>query len=139
MIFVDANIFFDVVGKRKNWQDSFAILMKARLPHTTYYVSTLTVIFLHMRLFEFHNLAARDEVKELIEGFTIIPVTTENVEQALINTEIEDFEDAVQYYSAKTMGSQTIITNNTKDYDAVAQEIEVITPKKFIEIDGMGM
>lgn len=138
MIFVDANIFFDVVEKRGNWQDSFVILMKARLPKTSFYLSTLTVIFIHTRLFEFHNYAARDEVKELIKGFKIVPISTENLMDALDNTEINDFEDAIQYYSAKSAGCKVIITNNTKDYSS-ASGIEILKPKEFIDRNGSGI
>ena len=139
MIFVDANVFFDFVGKGKNWQDSYVILKDAQLPGADYYVSALSVVFLHMHLFKYHNEDARDEIRELTKGFTIVPMTVDSVNQALENTEIDDFEDGIQFYSAKSIGCKTIITTNTKDFSYVANEIEILKPKEFIEKNGLGI
>lgn len=138
MIFVDANVFFDVVGKGKTWQDSYVILENAKLPNTDYYVSALSIIFLHMHFFKYHNEAARDEIRNLTKGFTIVPVTLDCFNQALDNMSIEDFEDSIQFYSAKSLGCQTIITNNIKDFNSVTKEIEILKPKEFIDKMGLG-
>ena len=41
------------------------------------------------------------------------------------------FEDALQYYSAKTVGADCIVTRNTKDFQF--SEIEILTPSEFIK------
>ncbi len=139
MIFVDATVFFDYVGQGKSWQESYVILNDAQSGENDYYVSVLSIIFLHMHLFKYHNEAARDEIKELTKGFTIIPITTECYNLAIENMSMEDFEDCVQYYSAKSIGCQTIITTNNFDYKAVSDDIEVLKPREYIEKKGLGI
>lgn len=43
----------------------------------------------------------------------------------------KDFEDAMQYFSAKEIGADCIVTRNVKDFDFA--EIEVLTPHEFLE------
>ena len=43
-----------------------------------------------------------------------------------------DFEDAIQYYSAKKIGADYIVTNNIKDFGF--SDIDVVKPIDFLRI-----
>ena len=43
-----------------------------------------------------------------------------------------DFEDAIQYYSAKKIGAFYIVTNNIKDFGF--SDIDVVKPIDFLRI-----
>ncbi len=48
-------------------------------------------------------------------------------------SEIPDFEDAIQFYSAKEKDVEIIITRNKKDFMPVEKEIMISTPEEFIK------
>ncbi len=52
------------------------------------------------------------------------------IELALEST-FGDFEDAVQYYCAKKIGADLILTSNAKDF--IHSDIKVLTPAAFFE------
>jgi len=47
-----------------------------------------------------------------------------------INSDFSDFEDAVQFYSAKSANADMIITRNIKDYKNAT--ILVLSPQQFL-------
>ena len=42
----------------------------------------------------------------------------------------KDFEDALQYFSAKSIGADCIVTRNVKDFSF--SEVQVLTPQEFL-------
>jgi predicted nucleic acid-binding protein len=128
--FVDANIFLDVARKRKGWKASALALTEIK--RINGFVSSLTVAIIYfIKLRTMPPLKARQETRELIQGLRIVAVTSEVVNQALDNTAIEDFEDAMQFYCART-AAKAIVTRNKRDYEAVGKELEVMTPEQFL-------
>ena len=54
----------------------------------------------------------------------------ENILEAALNSEFTDFEDALQYYSAKSVaGMEIIVTRNIKDFSK--SNLLVYTPVHF--------
>jgi len=68
-------------------------------------------------------------LKELRGILSIIDVGEEIIDLAL-KSGINDFEDAVQYFTAKSAGADIIITRNTKDYKE--STIPVLTAEQFL-------
>lgn len=58
-------------------------------------------------------------------------MTSEIVKAAFEEDRIQDFEDAIQFHSAKDR-VDVFITRNKKDYEKVKKEIEVLTPEEFL-------
>lgn len=128
--FVDANIFIDVARKRKRWKASALALTEIK--RINGFVSSLTVAIIYfIKLRTMPPLKARQETRELIEGLRIVAVTSEVIIQALDNAAIEDLEDAMQFYCAKT-ATKVIVTRNKRDYATVEKELEVMTPEEFL-------
>ena len=68
-------------------------------------------------------------LESLREFAEITPVDSEVVSNAL-SLQSKDFEDAIQFCSAKVAGVNCIVTRNIKDF--VSFDIEVLTPKDFL-------
>ena len=83
ILLVDINIFEDVIRKL-----------------------TVPVLYFLRRL---PDRKARKKVKETIQGFGIIDLTSEIVNDAMNDWEFADFEDAIQFYSAKSANAEIII------------------------------
>ena len=132
-IFVDANVFIDIQRKRANWKKSFLVIKSVIDKRKEGYVSALTpviIYFLRRRITSEER--AREETLDLTKGFKIIGLTTEIVKAAFEENRIQDFEDAIQFHSAKGK-VDVFITRNKKDYEKVKDEIEVLTPEEFLD------
>lgn len=132
MIFVDVNIFMDVLSQREGWKESIRILNKVRNKQISGSISSLTVsILYYFQQEEKTEEEARREVREITKAFNIVPVTQEIIESSY-NCEIEDFEDAIQYNCAISIEAQGIITRNKKHFEKHA-DITILNPKEFLK------
>ena len=53
-----------------------------------------------------------------------------NIVRQALSLKANDFEDALQYYSARSIFSDSIVTRNVRDF--VFSEIPVLTPSEFL-------
>ena len=73
---------------------------------------------------------ALNALSDLLIILDVLTVYKEDVYSAL-NSDWEDFEDALQAHIAVRNGMDAIITRNTKDYQK-AKNIDIILPHDFI-------
>lgn len=132
--FVDVNVFLDVLQIRKNWEYSLKVISFVRQKKVTGYVSALTVAilyFLRRRDGSSDNQSRRDVV-DSISGFEILGLDGKHVMAALSDKRFNDFEDALQFYSAKEIAN-AILTRNKRDFSSVSGDIEILTPEEFLK------
>lgn len=116
IVFLDTNILLDYLLRRDGVADAKEILMQGYQGKIKLYVSSLS----------FSNIAyiVRKQFKgeALYKMLTIIRemVDVVSVDESIIDNAIglraPDFEDAIQYYSAKNIKADYIVTNNIKDF-----------------------
>lgn len=75
---------------------------------------------------------AKADIKNLMQGFDILSVDSGHVISSLADERFNDFEDALQFHSAKE-NAGAIITRNKRDYSRVAGEIQVLSPEEFLK------
>jgi len=128
--FVDANIFIDIARKREGWSSSAAAL--ARVKKKNGFVSALTVAIVYFsKLRSLSTQRARQETQELIHGLRVAPVTEETIDAAFAASNIEDFEDAIQFHCAKAV-ARVLVTRNKRHYTSAQNELEISTPEEFL-------
>ena len=135
-VFVDVNVFMDVQRKRAGWKQSFAVIKSVVEGRNEGYVSALTpviIYFLRRRVRD--EESARRETSDLIKGFKVVSLTEEILSNSFKEERIDDFEDAIQFHSAK--GCDVFVTRNKRDYEGVRDQIEILTPEEFIERHGL--
>ncbi len=131
MKLVDINIFMDVFEQRAGWEASLQVLSQIRQKKEKGCISALTVPILHyLRSKYFSDKKARDDVREIIRGFTILPLNKKTITLSFASS-FSDFEDAIQYHCALQKKCDAIITRNTKDFSA--SMIPVLTPEEFLQ------
>lgn len=136
-VFVDVNIFMDILQKRHNWESSLQILNAIRNQKIAGHVSPLTTAILYfLRRNELTDAGARRDVRDSISGLKVLDLSSQHIFSALDDNRFNDFEDALQFHSAKEHAS-VIITRNKKHFSKVAKEIEVLTPEEFIKKHGI--
>jgi len=132
---IDINVFMDVLTKRAGWFEGFTTIDVLKPQGITGYISALTIAVLQfLRLKKVGEMQARAEVKTITQDFEIVPLTRSIIFEAL-DSPLPEFEDNIQFYSAKAMQVDYIITRNKKHF--VQNEIPVVTPVEFLKIIGI--
>lgn len=127
------NVINDVLGKRRGWEHSLKILKSSKMGEYDYGISALTVFFLegYLRINKpvFNQIQIRQKIGEIIEFIEILALDSDIISNAL-SSDFHDFEDAIQYHTAKKHDCSAIITRNIKDFTK-AKGIEIWTPEEF--------
>ena len=130
-LLIDVNIFVDVLRKRRGWTESLLTLNKLPEPSITGFVSALTIpilYFLHKPLLG--ERRARREARWMTRNCQIVPLT-EQILNVAQSSRLPDFEDAIQFYSAKEAQVDYLVTRNKRDFRQ--KEIAVVTPEELLK------
>jgi predicted nucleic acid-binding protein len=132
-IFIDSDIILDVLSKREPFYNSAAILFslieKRQIKgYTSPIIFSNVHYVLRKRLSKDNTITSLKYLKSLLE---ILPVNKRAIESAL-NSEFNDFEDAIQYFCAEQNGINYFITRNKIDYEKA--QINILTAKEFLSM-----
>ncbi len=130
---MDVNVFVDMLKRRDGWEASIAMVRLARAGRIEGYISALTppiLYFLRARISSEEE--AKKDARKIIEGFRIVPLSEEIISRSFDEKRMRDFEDSIQFYSAKP-SSEVLVTRNKRDFRAVENEVEVLTPEEFLK------
>jgi len=129
MIFLDVNIFVDILNNRDKWYGASArILNDIRNGKEDGCISALTVPILWYVLGE--NSESIKAIRAIIKGLKIIPMTSQIINESF-SSQMIDFEDAIQMNSALKGGASVLITRNKKDFTDNAK-LDILTPEEFL-------
>ena len=130
-VFLDTNVILDYYLNREGADVAEAILAIGYGKACDLYVSALTfsnIAYIARKKYPGENIyTVLDSLKE----FANVTNVDSSVVQSALSLRAKDFEDAMQYYSAMTIGADCIVTSNTKDFQF--SEIEILTPSEFIQ------
>lgn len=131
-VFIDTNVIIDFLAEREPFamdaaklfeyanQNKLKIFISAVSYNNIYYI-------LHQSLKHAATIKLLAELSDMIE---IADVTDDVIRQSL-KSDFNDFEDAIQYYSAlKIPKIDFIITRNTKDFKK--STLPVLTPAEAL-------
>ncbi len=128
-VFVDTNVFLDSYLNRDNGLSAtiFTFLEERDFEIYLNDISIINIAYIIKKEF------SKDEIKEKIEliinQYHIVCAKEQIIADAN-SSRFKDFEDGVQYFCAKEIGADLIITNNKKDFKA--SEIDVLNPMEFV-------
>lgn len=117
-IFLDANILVSVLNKEYPLFTYAARIVsladnKKFTVHTSPVCLAIAFYFAEKKS---GTQLAKQKIKLLSEKIFITPVGKAEVLQALENKQVNDFEDGIEYYTAKNNKCDVIITENTSDF-----------------------
>lgn len=81
---------------------------------------------------QYSDAERRTILKRYNEILKVAEVGNDVVDTAINNTAISDYEDALQYACAETVGADYIVTGNIKDYGKA--EIRAISPEELLKL-----
>lgn len=132
-IFVDANIVVDLLCVRRPWfTEAQKLYSLAENGEIDLYCSSLTLATVSYIMGKYK--IGHQDIMESVEHFCRVckpTIVDADVVRRAIHSEFEDFEDALQYFSAKTVNADLIITRNLKDF--APSEIPVMTAEDYLD------
>jgi predicted nucleic acid-binding protein len=130
-IFIDVNVFIDVMTKRSGWIESLRVLNLARGSHEIEsWTSALTlplIYFFRRRVAD--ETTARADAQAILKGLHLVPMNETILDHALAAAG-PDFEDNIQLASAESISTNHLITRNTRDFHT--SKITVLTPEEWL-------
>lgn len=130
-VFIDSDIILDVFSRRKGFYTHSAKLLSIIEKRKVEGYTTPLVfanIYYILRKLKSKSYALQSLRKlRIIVG--VLTLDQKSIDQAL-NSEFTDFEDALQYYSARSSKLDYIITRNKKDYKN--SKIMACTPEEYL-------
>lgn len=131
-VLIDTNIILDFFVARQPFEKEAAEIF--RLTYNKKIRSYISALSYANSYYYIKKLTNRKTSIELLKNLKRIVSTInldEDIIEAALNSEFNDFEDALQYYSAKSISAmEIIITRNIKDFGK--SNIPVYTPIQFL-------
>ncbi len=133
-LFIDTNVVIDFLADRKPFSESalklFDLSFKKKVNLYISAVSYNNIYYILKQSYQHKDTI--DLLKELMEMTEILDVTKTIIEKSL-KSDFKDFEDAIQYYCAKSLSKiELIITRDTKDYKK--SDLPVLTSDEVISL-----
>ena len=130
-VFIDTNVFLDyILSRQVGFVEANEIFMLSANYEIDLILSDLTLANVrYVTRRDFSNELFYEVINGMRDLFEIAPVGPHAVDRALM-LRVNDFEDALQYFSALQSGADCIFTRNVKDL--AFSEIEVLTPSDFL-------
>lgn len=131
-VFLDTNVILDYLGRREPWYVDAATLFdwgaKDIIQLFAASMSFGTISYLTRKVFSLQEYKA--VVNELCQYCRISVVDKDCVAYAA-NSPFDDFEDAMQYRSAKKAKADIIVTRNPNDF--LDSDIPVMLPSELVQ------
>lgn len=131
-IFLDANVLVSVLNKEfPLFNYSSRILSLANHPKFEVYTSPMCLAIAFYFAEKKNKTTAKQKISILCEHIRIAENSSNAVKETLANKKINDFEDGLEYYAAKSANCNCIITEDIEDF--YFSEIEVLSCKTFFD------
>lgn len=130
-IYIDTNVFINAIENRDNNISKKVLIFLENIKDINIYLNDLSIINIH---YIGRNSTEKSELnktlKTIINSYNLISIDKNIIEDAL-NSNFKDFEDGIQYFCAKKVETDIIITSNTKDFKS--SSIKILSPKEFYD------
>lgn len=112
-LFLDTNIILDLLIREEYKAQIRELISRSNIYDL--YISYLTIANAAYIMRKYPKEELKSNLKLLLELFEVIPNDKEQIKKAL-KTDCQDFEDMLQYQSAKSVKCDIILTRNLKDF-----------------------
>ncbi len=131
-ILIDTNIILDIALEREAFVEQAVLLFKtAQKRSIQMFITATTVTDLYYIIRkEKGKKMSFAFLEDLLEFMDVASVDKQIVLQAL-HSDVSDFEDAIQVYSAQQITISTIVTRNEKDF--LHSRLNIYNPESFLQ------
>ncbi len=127
-IYIDTNIYLSAILNRDQGisKEIFSFLAGADV---ALYLNDISIVNIHYIIKKsFDREGIVEELRTIQRENSLVSVSEEIIENAL-DSRFKDFEDAIQYFCAKKIDAELIITDNVRDFKY--SDIRIISAKDF--------
>lgn len=130
-LFVDTNIILDLLARRTPFYDETArLFLLAEKGSVELSITAISVVNTHYVLKrQLSEEKVRTVLRDLRLLVKVLPVDQKITDLAL-NSELRNYEDAIQYHTALEYNQEVIISRNLKDFKL--SSIPVMTAGQFV-------
>jgi predicted nucleic acid-binding protein len=132
IVFIDSDIILDLLCKRDPYYE-FAAAVFTLGDYNKIELVTTPVVFANV-FYILRKILGIEKAKEYLRKMRImvgVIAVNEKVIDLALNSSFSDFEDGLQYFSARENGIEILLTRNTKDYKE--KDIIIQTPEEYIK------
>jgi predicted nucleic acid-binding protein len=133
-LFIDTNVVIDVLAQRQGFYDaSAAILTMLEKDEAEGFISAISFNNIHYILRKQSGKTRADNaIRMLLSAFNIVTLD-EKILTRTIESNFNDFEDGIQFFSAMRSNADYLISRNVRDFPH--DDIPVLTPEEFLQLD----
>ncbi len=133
-IFIDTNLIIYFLSYRKPFSEDAAILFQlAKEKKINVYVAAISINNTYYILRQVTSHIRALKLIDEFEEYVYVQETNRDILKKALRSGFNDFEDAIQYYSAIQLGEIDILTTrNLKDFKK--SEIPVLSPSTTVKI-----
>lgn len=132
-LFIDTNVLIDVVTSRNQPHVIFSQRLFAEAYRGTIELHVLSLSFVTTvyvaRRYHLSEEDTKSTLKTLSSFINVVGLSADEV-LAMLDTDWNDYEDALQYSAALEINADFIITGNVSDFSG--SSIEVLTPQQYL-------
>lgn len=130
-VFLDTNVVLDVFARRQPfYADSATVWALAERGKIHGFVSALSLTNLYYVVRRLSSRPAAMEMLKAVRGCVGVTACDASVLNLAIDAGFGDFEDAVQYFSARAAGADVLVTRNTDHFPD--GDVPAMTPTAFL-------
>lgn len=132
-VFIDTNVMIDIIDTREPfYADAVKLFVLGERGDIQITASSLSYVNTFYVLRKYHSAEQLKRVLQKMRTICAVAVVSEmDIDKTLLS-DFNDFEDAVQYYTAVHDRSDIFVTRNKKDFRN--SELSVVTPSEFLEL-----
>ncbi len=130
-VFADTDVCIDLLANRKPFNAAaeklFSLADNGKIEVCVSSLSFANIEYVLRSQYSGHG--SRQIIAKFKTLVRVLPVDSKTIDLA-IASDFNDFEDAIQYYSAIENGITVLVTRNIRDYKNA--KIKVVTPETFL-------
>ena len=133
-VFLDTNVALDYMARRKDFFQNAALVVEYCLNKKHKMLVSSLSFATASYIMSAHHKMTDENIKTTFNAFIakkiITPVDSKTINESLVS-DFKDFEDAMQYISAREAGANFIVTRNKADF--TGSVIPVMEPQEFLK------
>jgi len=137
-IFLDTDLILDLLTQREPFYSStvslFNLIENKKIIAYTSLVVCANIYYI-LRKFK-GKKEAHQALSRLRLLFKIVPIGEDIIDHALAS-DFQDFEHAIQYYTATASNIPILITRNTNDFQQYARDVQIATTDEFLNFTAL--
>jgi predicted nucleic acid-binding protein len=126
-LFLDTNILLDMFLERDNGESKNIFTISS----INLYINDITILNVYYILSKYSNKENALEAVKILRKRCHLVLVNETIIDLAIESDFSDFEDAVQFFCAKSIIADYILTQNKKDF--LKSDIPVLASSEWLK------